>query len=234
MDKYRLILLIDGKPLEIPVLPEKITVKRSANSAEKTVLELGNVNLLNGAKLRQISFDSFFPSVYIPSVNVAGSQLKEPMNYVRAINSCMLSKKPLRFILIGADLDINILMSVESFEYTESYGDVGTLTYKLSLKEWVEYSPRRVTISGGKAVSGQAKRSGSPENAPSGNAKSYTVKRGDCMWAICKAMYDDGSLYHKLYLANKANMDERNKGTGYPIYTIYAGQVLTLPPKEEL
>ena len=98
----------------------------------------------------------------------------------------------------------------------------------------MDYSPRRVTISNGKAVADKKQRSGAPETAPTNKAVSYTVKSGDCLWAICKAQYGDGSLYHKLYLANKATMDERNKGTGYPVYTIYAGEVLTLPPKEEL
>ena len=146
----------------------------------------------------------------------------------------MESCKPLRFILIGNDLDINTRMSIESFEYDEAYGGVGALNYKLTLKEWVDYSPKKITLKDGKAFSGGMQRSGSPESAPESKAVSYTVKAGDCLWSICKAAYDDGSLYHKLYLANKAVIDKWNKGTGYPIYTIYAGEVLTLPPKEEL
>lgn len=231
MAKYRIFLIIGKMPVELPVLPEKITVKRSGDSAEKTVLELGNVNLLKGAKLRQISFGSFFPAQAIPT---AISKPKEPLHYVKMLRKCMESRKPLRFMLIGNDLDINTLMSIESFEYDEAYGDVGTLNYKLTLKEWVDYSPKKITLKDGKAVSGGKQRSGSPESAPESKAVSYTVKAGDCMWSICKAAYDDGSLYHKLYLANKAVIDSRNKGTGYPIYTIYAGEVLTLPPKEEL
>lgn len=231
---YRIILMIDSEAVQLPVLPEKITVKRSADSSEKTVLELGNVNLLKGVKLRQISFSGFFPKEHIPSCAVPKNAIKEPLYYVQRLRGCMESKKPLRFILLGTDLDINTLMSVESFEYSESYGSVGSLDYKLTLKEWVDYAPRRVTIKQGKASASPAKRSGSPVSAPQGKAVSYTVKAGDCLWSICQAQYGDGSLYAKLYAANKAVMDARNKGTGYPAYTIYAGEVLTLPPKEEL
>ena len=60
---------------------------------------------------------------------------------------------------------------------------------------------------------------------------SYTVKAGDCLWAICKASYGDGSLYDKLYSANKTVIDRHNSGTGN---TIYVGEILNLPPKEEL
>lgn len=231
---YRIILMPAGTAFELPVLPERISVKQSADSSEKTVLGLGAVNLLNGAKLRQISFGGFFPSGKIPSVRLPSTRLREPMYYVRRLRECMESRLPLRFILLGADLDINIRMSVESFEYSESYGDVGTIEYSLTLKEWVDCSPRLVTIKENTASAGEAQRSGSPAGAPEGSAASYTVKAGDCLWSICKSSYGDGSLYDRLYLANRAVIDGRNGGTGNPKYTIYAGEILTLPPKEEL
>lgn len=220
--------------MELPVLPDRISVKQSSDSSEKTVLGLGAVNLLNGTKLRQISFGSFFPDQKIPSVKLPRSQLREPMYYVRKLRECMESKEPLRFILLGADLDINTRMSVESFEYSESYGEVGSLEYSLTLKEWVDYSPRRVTIKENIASAGEAERSGTPAGAPKDKAVSYTVKAGDCLWSICKASYGDGSLYDKLYLANKTVIDRYNNGTGNPKYTIYVGEILNLPPKEEL
>lgn len=246
MDKYRIVLYLSDMTAELPVMPDKLTVKRSLDSAEKTVLELGNVNVLKGAKLRQISFSSFFPAQRIPAVS-ARQAIHEPMWYVRKFRAMMESRRPLRFIMLGADLDINTLMSVESFEYSESYGAVGDIDYKLTLKEWVDYSPRRVTIRKNKAVTGSKKRSGQPQNAPSGKAVKYTVKSGDCLWSICQKNYGDGSLYDRLYQANKSTIDSRNAGAQkYPPsvvppavlnrakYSIYVGQVLTLPPKEEL
>lgn len=234
--KYRMVLKISGINMEIPVLPEKITVKRTADSKEVTVLEMGNVNLLKGSKLRQISFSGFFPGQYIPAVNVPENRLKKPMEYTNKILGCIKSKKPLVFMLIGGGIDINMRVSAESFDYTESYGDVGTITYKITLKEWVDYSPKKVAIKGNKANSSKKTRSGSPEQSPqsTGKAVKYTVKTGDCLWAICQANYGDGSLYDKLYKANKTVIDGKNKGTGNPSYTIYTGEVLTLPPKEEL
>lgn len=233
-DGYRIILMLAGTAMELPVLPERISVKQSFDSSEKKVLGLGAVNLLNGAKLRQISFGSFFPAQKIPSVKLPRSRLREPMYYVRKLRECMESKEPLRFILLGADIDVNTRMSVESFEYSESYGEVGSLEYTLTLKEWVDYSPRRVTIKENIAAAGEAERSGTPAGAPEDRAVSYTVKAGDCLWAICKASYDDGSLYDKLYSANKTVIDRHNSGTGNPKYTIYVGEILNLPPKEEL
>ena len=58
-DGYRIILMLAGTAMELPVLPERISVKQSFDSSEKKVLGLGAANLLNGAKLRQISFTGF-------------------------------------------------------------------------------------------------------------------------------------------------------------------------------
>ena len=246
MNNYRIVLYLSDVTIELPVMPETLTVKRSLDSSEKTVLELGNVNILKGAKLRQISFSSFFPVQRIPAAG-ARHKILEPLQYVQKLRSMMESRRPLRFILLGQDLDINTLMSVENFEYSESYGAVGDVDYKLTLKEWVDYSPRKVTIRRNKAVSGSKKRSGQPRAAPADKAVKYTVKAGDCLWSICQKNYGDGSLYDKLYQANKSIIDGRNAGAQkYPPsvvppavlnrakYAIYVGQVLTLPPKEEL
>jgi len=246
MNNYRIVLYLSDLTLELPVMPETLTVKRSLDSSEKTVLELGNVNILKGAKLRQISFSSFFPVQRIPAVG-ARQKIHEPLWYVQKLRGMMESRKPLRFILLGQDLDVNTQMSVENFEYSESYGAVGNIDYKLTLKEWVDYSPRKVTIRQNKAVTGSKKRSGQPKTAPADKAVKYTVKAGDSLWSICQKNYGDGSLYDKLYQANRSVISSMNDSSADkyaavvpPVvlsrakYTLYVGTVLTLPPKEEL
>ena len=55
------------------------------------------------------------------------------------------------------------------------------------------------------------------------------MKKGDTLWLIAQAAMGDGNRYPELYEANKAVIDGKNRGTGNPRYTIYPGQVLTIP-----
>ena len=62
-------------------------------------------------------------------------------------------------------------------------------------------------------------RAGKPAAAA---AKTYTVKKGDCLWNIAKAFYGKGSDYTKIYNANKGTIGSNPN-------LIYPGQVFTIP-----
>ena len=51
--------------------------------------------------------------------------------------------------------------------------------------------------------------------------RTYTVKKGDCLWNIAKKFYGNGSAYTKIYDANTNKIANPN--------LIYAGQVFVIP-----
>ena len=51
--------------------------------------------------------------------------------------------------------------------------------------------------------------------------RTYTVKKGDCLWNIAKQFYGDGSKYKKIYDANTKKIADPN--------LIYVGQVFVIP-----
>jgi len=57
----------------------------------------------------------------------------------------------------------------------------------------------------------------------------YTVADGDSLWSVAEKMMGAGNEYFRLYSANKDVIDPANQEYGTPRYTIYPGQVLTIP-----
>jgi len=225
---YRMFLIIEGREISIPVLPEKITVKAAGKNEKTTVLELGEIYILRKKGLREVAWESFFPANNAPYVT---GEIREPIEIVKAIENSRDTASPIRFILIGTDLDINVRFGIDSFEYDERAGEVGDIYYSIKLVEWKDYSPKRIilppvqtTVAVKTVQAKEPARSGSPPPA-----KTHTVAKGDSLWAIAKKYYGDGSRYPEIYNANKTTIDSRNKGTGNPKYTIYPGQVLTIP-----
>lgn len=51
--------------------------------------------------------------------------------------------------------------------------------------------------------------------------RTYTVKKGDCLWNIAKKYYGNGKFYTKIYVANTKKIANPN--------LIYIGQVLVIP-----
>lgn len=69
----------------------------------------------------------------------------------------------------------------------------------------------------------------SKKSTQKSNTRYYTVKTGDCLWSIAQKYYGNGAQYPKIYNANKAQIDKRNKGYNVDKYTIYTGQRFEIP-----
>ena len=217
MRNYGMTLIAGGREIDIPVLPEKLKVTSPGNNATAPVLVLGDVLILRKKGLRTVAWDSFFPVNDAPFVT---GRITDPVEIVKAIQKARDSLDPVRFLITGTDLDINVRMGVETFDYEERAGELGDFYYSIKLSEWKDYSPRRIVLPPEPAKPAQAKepeRTGEPPKQ-----KTYTVKAGDCLWNIAKKFYGKGSDYTKIYNANKGTIGSNPN-------LIYPGQVFTIP-----
>ncbi len=217
MRNYGMTLIAGGREIDIPVLPEKLKVTSPGNNDTATVLVLGDILILRKKGLRTVAWDSFFPVNDAPFVT---GRITDPVEIVKAIQKARDSLDPVRFLITGTDLDINVRMGVETFDYEERAGELGDFYYSIKLSEWKDYSPRRIVLPQEPAKPAQAKepeRTGEPPKQ-----KTYTVKAGDCLWNIAKKFYGKGSDYTKIYNANKGTIGSNPN-------LIYPGQVFTIP-----
>lgn len=216
-NKYQIALKTADWDIPIPVLPEKLAVSSPGKNDKAVVLGLGEVLILQAKGLRSVEWDSFFPANLAPYTAKA---IPEPIAAVRSIQGVRDSRRPVRFSLIGTDLDINVDMGIEDFSYEERWGEAGDIYYSIKLTEWKSYAPRRLELPlkpGEPVVLAEPARAGA-RSSP----KSYAVVMGDSLWAVARKCYGSGDDWKRVYEANRGTI-------GANPNLIYPGQVLTIP-----
>lgn len=204
----------EQEKLQIPVLPQKFNVSIGSKNTSVDVTGLGEITIKQSRPAYQFSFSSFFPRTNFPGIE--NVPLTDPQKCVERINGWIESKKPVHIIITGAGIDA--YCTIEKFNRYEEGGDVGTIYYDLTLKEYREVTLRQVSVAGSTATVEPAQTRVDNTTTP----KTYTVKKGDCLWNIAKSLYGSGADYTKIYDANKGTVG------GNP-NLIYPGQVLTIP-----
>lgn len=216
---YQIWLTVNGEKTKfmLPVNPETFNVVSSANNSTVDIVGLGEITVMQGRKALQFNFSSFFPATYFPGCKVASPP--SPKKTVSMIQDWMNKKMLIHFVATAA-FGIDLYCTLESFKYSESGGDVGTINYTLQLKEYRQVTTRQVKISTPKKTATVKKTEARVDNTT--KPRTYTVVRGDCLWNIAKKFYGNGAKYTVIYNANKGVIG------GNP-NLIYPGQVLTIP-----
>ena len=102
-------------------------------------------------------------------------------------------------------------------EKIECWRKSGTPIRVIITKEYKKIKTKRATVT--IATVKPTVRATKPQ--ATNTARTYTVKRGDCLWKIAKQFYGSGAQYTKIYNANRDKIKNPN--------LIYPNQVLTIP-----
>lgn len=213
--------------VELPITPSKLDMKINNKNKTMTLLNDGEINILKTPGLTEVSFDFTIPQVKYPFANV---ELKDADYYLEKLERLKNSKKPFRFIVVRLTqgnkslFDTNMNVSLEDYTIKEDAKEGIDLTISIKLKQYRDYGTKIVTLpqEAAKKVNNgvifiPAKEERPPSNGQPSN-KTYTVKKGDCLWNICKQYLGDGSKYPQIAKLN--NISNPN--------LIYPGQVLKL------
>jgi hypothetical protein len=231
-----------AEKFRIPVNPETIEIRESGNgktydiigkggSTEET--RAGEINVIKNPKLREVSFSSIFPAQHYPFV--VSSNLLQPMEYVAFIRKWMATKRPIRFVYAGAYaqysmqasdnkiLDISMPASIEKFEWREVAGSPGDIEYNLSLKEYVFYSARRVTVSTNTA--GETVLIQQPPDRPDERIRpeTYKLQAGDTLIHVAMKFYNGDST-------RWSDIQKYNGLTDAQLKSLPIGLDIRLPP----
>lgn len=201
-----------------PITPSKIEMKIKNNNKTIDLVNLGEVNILKTPGLTEISFDALFPMYKLPFVKEG---FKSVDYYLSVIEKLKNSKTYFPFIVSRTTMSnkklFNTNMNVTLEEYTikEEAKEGPFVKVSFKLKQYKPYSTKKIIVKNNNGKTQATK----VENRPSKpTPKTYTVKKGDSLWSICKTQLGDGSkkTYEKVYQLNKDMMDKRNKGKNVP------------------
>jgi hypothetical protein len=129
--------------IQLPVPPNKYDtsdpwVNQQTGSKLADALQL-SLNIIGIRGLRTISIESFFPIEghnypFLQNTSMWGQ------DYVDAINSWRDQRYPIRLVITGVSLNINMLATIDDFKY--GVGQDGDINYTLTM---VEYAVPKVS-----------------------------------------------------------------------------------------
>lgn len=135
MDVY-LIDELKKYTLQFPVNPlDKLSNPREKKFITADIIDFGEVDISQkGSKIREISFDSFFPLKYDSYCRYIA--IMDPKNYVNVIQCWMDSDTQVRLII--TDLNINELVNISKFVPEIRGGEVGDIYFSITFRTYRE------------------------------------------------------------------------------------------------
>lgn len=194
--------------LRLPVNPSSFQVSQKHNNTVIDIANLGELNLIGKTGLTTFTISSFFPATEYYFCKYTG--FPSPYECVKMIQNWKKQNKPIRLII--TETLINYAVSIESFVFSEDDG-TRDVNFTLELREYIFIQNKSITS-----------KTNTPIKVPETKREtkeiksSYTVKKGDTLYAIAKKMTGDASNYKAI--ANKNSIKNPNK--------IYVGQVLII------
>ena len=216
--KYQMWLTFNGETekLRFPVLPESVTVKYGSSNKSVSIAGLGEIVIKQDRPAIVIEFSSFFPATPFPGIQV--TEITPPETLKEKITGWKNSDKPAHFLITGTPVNINC--AIEAFTCTEQGGDIGTVHYSLTLREYREVSARQIKIDEATQTALLPADTGTRTDNRVRPA-THTVVKGDCLWNIAAKYLGSGSKYTEIAALNSDIIKNPN--------LIYVGQVLRLP-----
>lgn len=212
-----------GTRVALSMLPEKTKRKSSTKFRSYDIIQRGEVKLPGGTKLSTFSWSGTFPGVSRKSASFIKAQhWKQPKELEGIFDKWREAGTELILMVTETFINHEVYLSDFSATNTNS-GGAGDVEYDVTFIESKGISVYTTAELNIKPTAKTNENSSSVRPAPAAAAaKTYTVKKGDCLWNIAKQYLGSGAKYSEIHNLNKSVIGNNPN-------VIYAGQVLTLP-----
>lgn len=212
----------------LPIPPSKLELKISNNNKTYDLINYSQINVLKNPGLSSLEFEVVLPNTKYPFA-MYKNNFQNAKYYLGVLENLKVNRSAFQFIVVrkfpnGKDIfNTNIKVALEEYTITDTTEEGFDTKVKIKLKQYKEYSTKRVQVTIKQyrppAVTRTVTTNNTAVAKPSG--QNYTVKRGDCLWNIAKRFYGNGAKYTTIYNANRSKIRNPN--------LIYPGQVLWIP-----
>jgi nucleoid-associated protein YgaU len=172
----------------------------------------GEISFIGKPKLAEIApIESFFPKQQYSFCQYTG--FPAPQECVNLIEKWRLSGNPIRYII--TDTLINILCTIESFEFKEQDG-TGDIYFTLELKEYrlVNATTQQVSNTANSLNFNAANQLVTATRTIDKTVpNTYTVQSGDTLYTIAKKLTGDSTDWSLIYAKNP-KVDVMNPSVG--------------------
>ena len=212
--------IASGDIIRFPMLPEEITVQTGAIFQSYSILGIGEIKLPAGEELTGFSWEGTLPGKIKQNEQYV-NEWRDPLEIQQIWSGYRQKGNKLRLLVTETPINHDVYLDKYTAKYSGGHGD-----YDYTI-EFLWAKSLKVYVSGASAdATGTAN---TVQNSPQGQerpepppAETYTVVKGDTLWAIAQKLLGAGSRYPEIHEANKAVI-------GSDPNLILPGQVLTIP-----
>lgn len=208
------------REIRIPILPEELEYASGGiTKVSYDIMNKGEVALPTGTGIATISWSGVFPGKLQKNQSMQRGTWQAPSVYHNILLDWRKKKTPLNILM--TNFPINMDVYLEDYNGTP-VGAFGDMEYEITLME-DKFSSVKVSTT----------TSGSTTKRSAAKTSTYTIKKGDTLWAISQKFLGGGAKWETIYNANKSIIEQTAKKYGYSSsnhgWWIFPGVTLTIP-----
>lgn len=200
---------VTKKSYMLPLTPEKLSKKAEANFISYKIINVGEVDLPNGRRLAEFSWSGVLPRAGmfkgLSFTNKGGSRL----GIWRALFEQWRTNGHRLKLTVTGTPGINNYVYLKDYSLEPEHIMFG-IDYSVTFIEaptLVVKTTKELKIKSSKSTKKNTTRAASKTTK---KTRTYTMKKGDSLWSISKKFYGKGSLWKKIYNANKKKLKGKN------------------------
>nr|DAY49560.1 MAG TPA: tail assembly protein [Caudoviricetes sp.] len=205
----------------LPIPPQKIPIKYPGQNETATLINGEEINITRPPGLAEISIDVVLPQMDYPCAMWDGS-VEDAEEFISRLQGLKESGDAFEFIVVRDSFDTNMDVTLEDYKVSDDVKEGLDLVVSITMKEARHYGTKIMNFT---IIEDQATPTAETpeENRPAEQpqAKTYTVKSGDCLWNIAKKQLGDGSRWKEIHNLNLDKISNPN--------LIHPGLVLVMP-----